>query len=144
MSDFDLEPIEGDGLISIHARERRKRIREVFANSFSRILADKGLTQKELSKLVGIPEYEMSRYALGKSTPKHTKVQAIATALDIDPDALVPGYVSKGKDTGMRVNMRELDSGNLWIEFAGAFDRETAHEMIAVMSKNKIDKAPGR
>lgn len=113
MSDFDLEPVEGDGVISSHAHVRRKRIREVFANSLSRILSGKGMTQKKPANSIGIPEYEMSRYALGKSTPKHTKVKAIAMALDVDPDALVPGYASQGKEAGLRLNMRELDSGNL-------------------------------
>lgn len=100
------------------------------------------MTQKDLADKLGIKEYTMSRYALGKSTPKASIVGDIAKHLDINPDILVPGLVSTAVEERLRINIQALDTGNMWIEFSGAFDRDTANEMIAVMSKNTMDAKP--
>jgi len=135
-------PVHSTGLIDEVTHERRRQIRAIFAQNFGRIIEERGVTQKDVAQKVGIEPYEMSRYARGAQTPKPGKVEVIARALEVDPDALVPGYVTKADAKGMKVTMQELDSGNMWIEFAGAFDRETANEMISIMAKNRVEKAP--
>lgn len=138
----NVTPIEGTGLLANTARERRESIRNIFRDNFADALEDSGMTQKELADRLGIKEYTMSRYALGKSTPRASIVGDIAKLLDISPDKLVPGLVSTSVEQRLRINIQALDTGNMWIEFSGAFDRETANEMIGVMSKNKLDFKP--
>ena len=142
MNKSSIHPITSDGLIVESSNELKMRIREIFKANFYKLSTDRGMTQRLIAEKAGVEFYELNKYATMRVTPKPEKVAAIAKALDVSPDALVPGYVTAPEKRGMRVNMQELETGNIWIEFAGAFDRETANKMIAVMAENKIDRSP--
>lgn len=53
-------------------------------NNLKQLLDDKGLTQKDLSRMTGIPEYAISRYVSGDTLgQKYLLLMAIANALDV-------------------------------------------------------------
>jgi transcriptional regulator with XRE-family HTH domain len=143
MSDFEYAPVEGDGLLSISARERRNKIKQVLGDALTRELSNAGMTQKDLATKTGMQEYEVSRYVLGKSTAKPAKVEAMAKAIGISPDKLVPGYVSKQMPAGMAIQFKKLDTGNVWVEFSGAFDQDTTSKLLEIMSKVQIGENAG-
>lgn len=54
-------------------------------NNLRQILEDKGITQKQLSNMTGIPEYSISRYVSGDVLgEKYLLLVSIAKALDVD------------------------------------------------------------
>lgn len=60
-----------------------------FAGRLSELLAERGLTQKELADRVGITEASMSRYMHSDRIPKSEIVANMATALHTTSDYLL-------------------------------------------------------
>lgn len=86
----------------------------------------------------------MAKYAMGNLTPKLGKVDQIAKALGVEPDDLVPGYVTRSTHQHFGVRMVEFDSGNIWLEYSGAFDPEIAKQILALIAKVKSGDGPAR
>lgn len=139
------EPIGTDidgGFLTASSRELKERIRKTFAENFYRILDEKNISQRDVCSHTDMQPYELNKYARGTLTPKPDKVQAIARALNVEPDELIPGYVTKKDRKRAAVRMVTLDSGNVWLEFSAAFDPEIANQILELISKNKIGDAP--
>lgn len=60
-----------------------------FAGRLSELLAERGLTQKELAERVGITEASMSRYMHSERIPKSEIIANMATALHTTSDYLL-------------------------------------------------------
>lgn len=131
-----------DGFITANSRELKTKIKKTFAANFNRIIEDKAVSQTEVGKRIGMMPYEINKYARGTLTITPNKLQSIAEALEVDPDELVPGYVTKAKKKRLGVRLVTLENGNVWIEYGATFDPETANEMLALIAKNKIGEGP--
>lgn len=59
--------------------------------NLTRIREERGLTQKELGRLIGVAEATISNYENGKREPKLDKLVALADALNVSLDELVRG-----------------------------------------------------
>lgn len=59
--------------------------------NLTRIREERGLTQKELGRLIGVAEATISNYENGKREPKLDKLVALADALNVSIDELVRG-----------------------------------------------------
>lgn len=60
-----------------------------FADNLRRIMSDRGMTQAELGKAVGISQGNVSMYVTGRREPRATCVMRIATALGVSADDLL-------------------------------------------------------
>ena len=127
----------GRGVTAEGALERRAAIREIFSKNFLILLDRAGMTQKEVAAKADMQEYEMSRYARGAQTPKPEKLKKIADALEVSPDELVPGYLSQGKQTGIAMSSKELENGDMWVEFQGVADKKTWSKIMVAIAENK-------
>lgn len=66
-----------------------------FAGNLRRIMSDRGMTQAELGKTVGISQGNVSMYVTGRREPRATYVMRIATALGVSADDLL-GVIRDG------------------------------------------------
>lgn len=60
-----------------------------FAANLRRIMRDRGMTQAELGRMVGISQGNVSMYVTGKREPRATYILRIATALGVTTDELL-------------------------------------------------------
>lgn len=60
-----------------------------FATNLRRIMRDRGMTQAELGRMVGISQGNVSMYVTGKREPRATYILRIATALGVTTDELL-------------------------------------------------------
>jgi transcriptional regulator with XRE-family HTH domain len=63
-----------------------------FGKRLYRLMLKKGWTQSELSRQADLPRDSISRYIRGRSEPNPQSLQNLATALDVKPDDLLPGF----------------------------------------------------
>ena len=85
-----------------------------YMEHLTRIREEKGLTQKELGRLVGVAEATISNYENGKRDPKLDKLVALADALNVSLDELVRGK-EKDRHEGRSISdlITRLDGYNL-------------------------------
>ena len=62
-----------------------------FQYRLQKVIADKGITASELSRLSGVGKADISNYINGKYLAKQDKVLMLARALDVDPGWLMTG-----------------------------------------------------
>lgn len=60
-----------------------------FATNLRRIMRDRGMTQAELGRMVGISQGNVSMYVTGRREPRATYLLRIATALGVTTDELL-------------------------------------------------------
>ena len=60
-----------------------------FADNLRRIMRDRGMTQAELGRMVGISQGNVSMYVTGRREPRATYILRIATALGVTTDELL-------------------------------------------------------
>ena len=60
-----------------------------FAANLRRIMRDRGMTQAELGRMVGISQGNVSMYVTGRREPRATYILRIATALGVTTDELL-------------------------------------------------------
>ena len=60
-----------------------------FAANLRRIMENRGMTQSELGRAVGISQGNVSMYVTGRREPRATFVLRIATALGVTTDELL-------------------------------------------------------
>ncbi len=73
---------------------------ESFGQRLARIRKEKGLTQVELSKKMGIIQVLISDYERDKLRPYHETIASFAKALDVSADELLGLKPSKSKGKG--------------------------------------------
>lgn len=66
------------------------RRRGEFARRLNEAMVDRGWTQSELARNAGLGRYVVSNYIRGRSLPSAASLAALAKALELDPEVLVP------------------------------------------------------
>ena len=78
-------------------------IMENIGSKISKLLENKGLTQRDLAKIVGVTEVTISRYINGIREPKGSILNDIAIALNVSSDYLLGRNVSSSKPVGIKI-----------------------------------------
>ncbi len=125
-------------LIDAKARQARERVITLFKANFARLIDMKRLSQADVARSAGMEPWELSRYATGKQPPKPSKVERIAAALGVEPDDLVPAYVSKAQVESMSFTSAMMPNGELWVEFAGAIPADAHSDLLAVLARTNV------
>jgi len=76
---------------------------ESIGSKISKLLEDKGVTQRDLAKMVGVTEVTISRYINGIREPKGSILNDIAIALNVSSDYLLGRNVSSSKPVGVKI-----------------------------------------
>lgn len=83
---------------------------ELFANRLSALLAQSGLTQKELAEKTGLTPAAISRYVSGNRMPREIVVAKIAKALDVQPRDLTGTNAEQEVDEAVQLIARNVNS----------------------------------
>lgn len=83
---------------------------ELFANRLSSLLAQSGLTQKELAEKTGLTPAAISRYVSGSRMPREIVVAKIAKALDVQPCDLIGTNAEQEVDEAVQLIARNANS----------------------------------
>lgn len=76
---------------------------ESIGSKISKLLEGKGITQRDLAKMVGVTEVTISRYINGIREPKGSILNDIAIALNVSSDYLLGRNVSSSKPVGVKI-----------------------------------------
>lgn len=69
--------------------------RQNIAKNLTRILRDRGITQRDLARTAGEPDMAISRLMRGQHTPSVTLLAHVAEALDVSMDRLLSAPAEK-------------------------------------------------
>lgn len=83
---------------------------ELFASRLSTLLAQKGLSQKELAIRTGLTPAAISRYVSGDRVPREIIVAKIAKALDVQPNDLTGTSAEQAVDGAVQLIARNAHS----------------------------------
>lgn len=83
---------------------------ELFASRLSTLLAQRGLTQKELAEKTGLTPAAVSRYVSGARVPREIIVAKIAKALGVQPSDLTGTDVEQEVDEAVQLIARNANN----------------------------------
>lgn len=76
----------------------RHLTKQEFGKRLYNLMLRRGWHQSELARQSGLPRDSISVYVRGKSMPTPTSVQALARALDVAPEELLPNHIEGAID----------------------------------------------
>lgn len=91
----------------------------------STLLAEKGMSQKELATKTGLTPAAISRYVSGARKPRPITIATIARALNVAPEAITGNSAQKETDDAIRLIARNAHS----------LSEEQRAELIAALAK---------
>ena len=71
------------------------------------VLAEKGVSKRELADLIGVNPSQVTRYTTGEKRPSLSTLERIGRALDVDVFAVFPDYVIKMAQREVATAMRQ-------------------------------------
>lgn len=95
-----------------------------FGENLRKIRLQRGLTQKEVGRIMGITEQGYARFERMEKTPRNTSVERLAAALDVSSDILHGGVMKFDSAVDLMLHLRRFQTGS-------ALDRFSPAELIA-------------
>jgi transcriptional regulator with XRE-family HTH domain len=126
----------------------RDAVRVEFARRLQRAMVDKGWNQSELSRRAShhLPKDKpmgrdsVSSYVRARHFPTPSHLAALAKALDVEPDTLVPARgVASVDNSNPPLAMHEVGDGRVWLRVNMALELSTALKIM-----NLINQEQGR
>lgn len=110
-----------------------------FSGRLTKLRKDKGLTQEELAKKVGVGIAQMRRYEKGSSSPTLDVIKNMARTLGISADELI--FDESERVPAARIMDRKLLEQFEMLEELSPHDREAVKTLIeSVIIKNKLEE----
>ena len=113
-------------------------IRKAFGERVKQLRKDKGWTQKELGKMIGVTYAQLNKYEGGTNAPPIDKLHSLASALETTIDYLVTGNLIEHMpihNTRLIQRFQELESFT-------PDDQETVIKLIdAMIVKRRVEGA---
>lgn len=95
-----------------------------FGENLRKIRLQRGLTQKEVGRMMGITEQGYAHFERLEKTPRNTSVERLAAALDVSPEIIHGGVMSFDSAVDLMLHLRKTETGS-------ALDRFSPAELIA-------------
>lgn len=120
-------------------------VKAEFARRLQRAFVEKGWNQSELARRAekfmpdrNFPRDNISKYVRGKVLPGPTHLNAMARALSMKPDDLLPqrGVPQAGQEHPA-LHFQDLGDGNVWLRVNRALSFETALEIMNLIKKEE-------
>jgi transcriptional regulator with XRE-family HTH domain len=111
----------------------------VFAKRLLDARVKKGWNQSETARNAALhmPDKKfgrdnVSKYEMGKHLPTPLQLNALAKALGVAPDALVPGNpgIADVMEPGMKPAFRTIDDDTVWVRINAQFPRKRGLEIF--------------
>lgn len=114
-------------------------VKAEFGKRLNKALLDKGMTQSDLAREASkfrpggksFGRYSISTYIRGKSLPRPDQMNAIAKALGVDRDALLPTEsVPNVDEFDPPFDLRAMEDGRVWLRINQPTDFKTAMKIM--------------
>ena len=113
-------------------------IRKAFGERVKQLRKDKGWTQKELGKMIGVTYAQLNKYEGGTNAPPLDKLHSLASALETSIDYLVTGHLTEH----MPLHNTRLIQRFQELEGFAPDDQETVIKLIdAMIVKRRVEGA---
>jgi transcriptional regulator with XRE-family HTH domain len=94
----------------------------------------KKMNQSELARLVGISRSTISFYEAGKRSPTNDTLTALANALNVEKDWLVPSYVRPDAEVNHpKLEAEDNGNGNAWLRINQRVPWPTAVKVLELL-----------
>lgn len=118
-------------------------IKQDFSRRLSNAMRDKGWNQAELAEHASkytkngkLGRYSISLYVKGKTLPRPQQLNAIARALGVKAEELMPVPQSSLANANSRFEMKDIGEGKAWLRVNQAVDWSTAVEVAKLLKAN--------
>lgn len=125
----------------------RDLVRAEFSNRLAKILADRGWNQSDLARAAEkhLPKGEhfrrdnVSAYLNKISLPRPRQLVAMAKALGMSPNDLLPSVGSSGRTVSMPYSMRPVDGvpGRAWLQVDMEVPMSRALAVLSILDDSK-------
>jgi len=117
-----------------------------FARRLSNALAEAGLTQSDLARRATdhlpagkkLGRDSISHYVNGLSFPSDARIRALAKALNIPAEELLPGKgIKTAADHSVTLAAQETENGKMYLRINRTVDYETGLKILALIKKDE-------
>jgi len=119
--------------------------RQAFARRLYQLMLKRGWNQSELGRQSGLPRDRISTYIRGKTTPTPQNVEALAKALNIAPQDLLPDHVESAIDAdnpAFEMKISPNDQSVAWLRVNRLVSVKTAVKVAELLEAD--DASPNR
>lgn len=114
-----------------------------FAKRLQKLMTDKGWNQSDLARASAkfMPDKKFNRdnvslYVRAAQLPGPVRLRAMAKALDVKEDSLMPaGAVASVDEGAPPLAMRPAGPGNVWLQINQAVPQDVAMKIVALISE---------
>lgn len=114
-----------------------------FAKRLQKLMTDKGWNQSDLARAAAkfMPDKKFNRdnvslYVRASQLPGPVRLRAMAKALDVKEDSLIPaGAVASVDEGAPPLAMRPAGPGNVWLQINQAVSQETAMKIVTLLAQ---------
>lgn len=92
--------------------------KQEFGRRLYNLMLARGWHQSELARQSGLPRDRISNYVRGTAMPTPLNVQALARALNVDPDAILPNHTMSAIDEdapALEIKASTAAPGKAWL-----------------------------
>jgi transcriptional regulator with XRE-family HTH domain len=128
----DMTPL---GLVPKHLSK------QAFAKRLYNLMIAKGWNQSELARRAGLQRDRISTYIRGQTLPTPQNVKAIADALGITPEELLPNHTEAAieEDTpSLEMRVSTNDPSKAWLRVNRLVTTKTAAEVVTILNNDDV------
>lgn len=112
-----------------------------FSRRLYSMMLGKGWTQAEMARQSGLTRDSISGYVRGNHMPTHESVNALAAALGVKPEELLPNLVQRAIDEdtpSLELKVSTSDPRKSWLRVNRMVSTKTASEVISLLQDDVI------
>tara|TARA_R110002074_G_scaffold123351_2_gene258728 strand:+ start:135 stop:551 length:417 start_codon:yes stop_codon:yes gene_type:complete len=113
-------------------------IKSEFGRRVWSLMMKKGLNQSDLARQSGLGRDSISQYVRGRNVPNPSSLAALAKALDVDPDVLLPNYqgVAAAREVPtFQIQQVGGDSNQVWLHVNQKVSSDQAMRVMGILNE---------
>jgi transcriptional regulator with XRE-family HTH domain len=121
----------------------RHLTKQEFAKRLHKLLTDRRWNQSDLSRAAGIGRDAVSTYIRGRSFPEGKNLEAIAKALQMRPEDLLPNTLESAiqfETPAIELRVSHSDPSLAWLKIDQRVSMSVAAEILSLLKKDETDK----
>jgi transcriptional regulator with XRE-family HTH domain len=106
-----------------------------FGKQLQALHLERGWSQSELARRAGLSRDKISTYVRGECLPRQLQLRALAKALEVSPDELLPGSRRLANGNGPEINVRLTGQGaqSVWLQVNQVVSLSAANKILAIL-----------
>lgn len=113
--------------------------KQEFGKRLYTLMLAKGWNQSQLARYAGIGRDSVSQYMRGRSYPTPQSLHALAKALSIEPEKLLPNYYESAVDRELpEIELKGVhgDPDNMWLRVNMRVSRAKALQVLGILNSD--------